>query len=120
MLGSFKTLNAEVNAFFDERVARGQKVAVWGASHQGFTLIAACGLADRVAYIIDSAPFKQNRFAPASHVPIVGPDHWFDEHAGTIIIIAPGYTDEIAGVIRTRFGSEVEVVALRSNCLERV
>ncbi len=31
------------------------------------------GLGEKASYIIDSAPFKQGRFAPASHLKIVPP-----------------------------------------------
>ena len=92
--------------------------AVWGASHQGFTLIPTLHLESFVSYIIDSAPFKQGKFAPASHLPIVAPDHFFEEPVDTILIVAPGYTQEIAGIIREKFGEHVCIATLRSRALE--
>ena len=74
-------------------------------------------------YIMDSAPFKQNRFAPASHLPIVAPDHFYEEPVDAILIVAPGYTDEIAGIIRQKYcGREhaTEIWTLRSNKLEEI
>ena len=71
-----------------------------------------------MSYIIDSAPFKQGRFAPASHLPIVAPEHFFQEPADAILIVAPGYTEEIASIIRERFGKQVEILALKSNHME--
>lgn len=53
-------------------------IAMWGAGHQGFTLAATTGMLGKVQYIIDSAKFKQGRFAPASHVPIVSPDYYYE------------------------------------------
>lgn len=111
-------LTAQMHAFLDQRAAQGKRVAVWGASHQGFTAVSSTGAADKIRYIIDSAPFKQGRFAPASHVPIVAPDHFFEDAVDSIIIIAPGYTDEIARTIRSRFGGGVEIAALRSASIE--
>ena len=73
-----------------------------------------------LAYIIDSAPFKQGRFAPASHVPIVPPEHYFEEPVDAVLIVAPGYTDEIAGIIKTRFGEKVEIMTLRTNRIEHL
>ena len=35
-------------------------------------------------------------------------------------VIAPGYTDEIAASIRQKFGTAVEIRAMRSNHLEMV
>ena len=77
-------------------------------------------LGKHLAYIIDSAPFKQGRFAPASHVPIMAPDHYFEEPVDAILIVAPGYTDEIAGIIKTRFGGKVETMTLRTNRIEHL
>ncbi len=98
----------------------GKSLAIWGASHQGFTLAATTALQDHAKYIIDSAPFKQGKFAPASHLLIVDPDYWHRDPADVILIAAPGYTEEIAGVIRSRYGTGVEILALRSDKLEEL
>ena len=117
-------ISREVNGLIDSLHEAGKTAAIWGASHQGFTLAATTKLGEKVAYIIDSAPFKQGRFAPASHIRIVPPDHWKEEPADTILIVAPGYTDEIAGIIREKFvkkdGSRPEILTLKSNHLERL
>ena len=98
--------------------AEGKRLAVWGASHQGFTLAATTGLKDSACYIIDSAAFKQGRFAPSSHLPIVAPEHFFEEPVDAVLIVAPGYSDEIAGIIRERFGKNVCVMTLRTDHIE--
>lgn len=104
-----------------ERLKQEKKtLAVWGASHQGFTLAATTCLGEAAEYMIDSAPFKQGRFAPASHLPIVGPEHYLEQPVDVILIVAPGYTKEIAGSIRSRFGAQVEILTLRSDHLENV
>ena len=116
----YKIVTGEVNNL-TERLSRDKKrLAMWGASHQGFTLASTSGLGEHLAYIIDSAPFKQGRFAPASHVPIVAPDHYFADPVDAILIVAPGYTDEIAGIIRKKFGEKVEVMTLRTNRIEKM
>ena len=95
-----------------------KRLAIWGASHQGFTLASTMGLGGQVSYIIDSAPFKQGKFAPASHLPIVKPDYFFEDPVDAILIVAPGHSDEIAGIIRQRFGSGVQVMTLKTNHIE--
>lgn len=97
---------------------QGRTLAIWGASHQGFTLAATTVLKDHARYIIDSAPFKQGRFAPASHLPIVAPEHYQEEPVDAVLIVAPGYTEEIAASIRSRFGADVEILTLRSDHVE--
>lgn len=116
----YKIVTGEVRALTDRLVREGRRLAMWGASHQGFTLASTSELGEHLAYIIDSAPFKQGRFAPASHVPIVAPDHYFEDPVDAVLIVAPGYTDEIAGIIKTRFGGKVETMTLRTNRIEHL
>lgn len=116
----YKIVTGEVRALTDRLVREGRRLAMWGASHQGFTLASTSELGEHLAYIIDSAPFKQGRFAPASHVPIVAPDHYFEDPVDAVLIVAPGYTDEIAGIIKTKFGEKVETMTLRTNRIEHL
>lgn len=115
---SYDRLSASVNAHIDHLSGSHRTMAIWGASHQGFTLAATTKLGGRVEYIIDSAPFKQGRFSPASHIPIVAPDYAVAHPVDEILIVAPGYTDEIAGIIRERFGENVRILVLRTDRIE--
>ena len=70
--------------------------------------------------IIDSAPFKQGRFAPASHIEIISPDDARKRELEAIVIVAPGYTDEIAGIIKTTFDKNIDVYTLMTDKLKRL
>ena len=120
LLECYVNLKREMETYMKYLDAWDKKVAIWGASHQGFTLAATTKLGEKARYIIDSAPFKHGKFAPSSHLPIVGPDHFHEHPVDAIIITAPGYTDEIAASIRQKFGTAVEIRAMRSNHLEMV
>lgn len=115
---SYDRLSASVNAHIDHLSESHRTMAIWGASHQGFTLAATTKLGGRVEYIIDSATFKQGRFSPASHIPIVAPDYAVAHPVDEILIVAPGYTDEIAGIIRERFDENVRILVLRTDRIE--
>ena len=91
---------------------------MWGASHQGLTILSSMGLAKHVQYVIDSAPFKQGKYTTGSHIPIVSVKHFHEDPVQAILIIAPGYTDEIASVIRNTLSKTILIYALRSNHLE--
>ncbi len=117
---SLDTIGREMEELTEELKDRGKSLAVWGASHQGFTLASTTAIGRFARYIIDSAPFKQGKYAPASHVPIVPPDHYHEDPVDAILIVAPGYTDEIAGIIKEKFGGHLEILALKSNHLERI
>lgn len=118
LLDCYVNLRKEMEVYMKYLDAWDKKVAIWGASHQGFTLAATTKLGKKAQYIIDSAPFKQGKFAPSSHLPIVAPDYFKEYPVDAIVITAPGYTDEIRASIRERFGEQVEVRAMRSNHLE--
>ena len=103
-----------------KKYAKAGKIAIWGASHQGFTLCATTGIADYVDCIIDSAPFKQGKYAPASHIPIISPDEARNRKLEAIIIVAPGYTNEIANIIKTTFENGIDIYTLMTDRLSRI
>lgn len=117
---SFNCLKHELLEHVNNYLAQGKKVAVWGASHQGFTLLSSLDLGNKISYIIDSATFKQGKYSPASHMPIVDKKHYFEEPVDSIIIMAPGYTDEIAAIIKQELNSNLDIRAIRSIHLERI
>ena len=94
---------------------RNGKIAIWGASHQCFALLGTSELRKFVEYVIDSAPFKQGKYTPSSHVPIVPPDYFFKHKVDCIIILAFFYEDEIAKLIRSKFGENIEVLCLHES-----
>ena len=84
-----------IKKFTEKLAAEGKSLALWGAGHQGFTIASTTALADAAEYIIDSAAFKQGRFAPASHLPIVSPQYFLKHPTDVVMIAAPGYIKEI-------------------------
>ncbi len=116
----YRVINQEIDELLEVLKEKGETLAVWGAGHQGFTLAATTRLRAAARYMIDSAPFKQGRYAPASHLPIVAPEHFFQEPVDAVLIVAPGYSDEIAGIIRKRFGEEVRILTVRTSHVERL
>jgi len=95
-----------------------RRVAVWGAGHQAFATIAMTGIASEIRYVVDSAPFKQGRFTPATHLPILAPEALRTDPVDAVIVMAASYSDEVAGIVREQFGPGLSVVILRENRLE--
>lgn len=120
LIESRAAIGREIEGLIGALKSRGRRLAIWGASHQGFTLASTTEIGGFAEYIIDSAPFKQGKYAPASHLPIVSPEHFKSSPVEAVLIVAPGYTDEIASIIREKFGRNVEILALKSNHLERM
>lgn len=115
---NYLIIRKDFEKYINQLEETNRTIAMWGAGHQGFTLAATTEMLGKVRYIIDSAKFKQGRFAPVSHVPIVSPDHFFDDPVDEILIVAPGYTDEIAGIIRKKYGIKVKIIVLRTERIE--
>ena len=88
---------------------KGLKLALFGAGHQGFTIAATTALSGYAAYIMDSAPFKQGRFAPASHIPIVSPEYFAEHPVDVVMVTAPGYVKEITAQLRKRYPDHPEL-----------
>lgn len=116
----FGLLQKEFEDFIQRYKKDGKNVAVWGASHQGFTIVASLEIGKDVKYIVDSAPFKQGKYSPASHVRIVAPQEFYDNPTDAIIIVAPGYTDEIKTNIQNACGDKVDIYTLRSEHIEKL
>lgn len=97
-----------------------KQVAVWGAGHQALALVSMLDLADKIKYVVDSATFKQGKFTPATHIPIVSPDKICSLPVDAIIVIAGSYSDEVAMIIRKKYDKNIDVSILRDFGLEKV
>jgi hypothetical protein len=62
-------------SFLIEQKRLGKKVAAYGAAAKGNTLLNYCGIKnDLIAFVVDANPHKQNKFLPASHIPVMNED----------------------------------------------
>lgn len=115
-----KNLQNEIYDIVSSLKENDRKLAIWGASHQGLTILSSMDFEDTVAYVIDSAPFKQGRYTASSHVKIVSPEYLKENPVNTVLIIAPGYTDEIASIIKEKYSKNIKIYALRGNSFEMI
>lgn len=97
-----------------------QKVAIWGAGHQALAVIALAGLAGKIRYVVDSAVFKQGKYTPATHIPIVSPEALDTDPVHAVIVMAASYSDEVAGIIKNKYSHNRNVAILRDSRLEVV
>lgn len=76
-------------SFLIEQKRLGKKVTAYGAAAKGNTLLNYCGIkSDLIDYIIDASPHKQNKFAPASHIPIYS-EKYLTANKPDYVIILP-------------------------------
>ena len=94
------------------------RVAVWGAGHQALAVLALADLSKRIRYVVDSAPFKQGRFTPATHIPIVAPATLNMDPVDAVIVMAASYSDEVARILQRDYSRHLRIWILRDSGLE--
>ena len=109
-------LRREIHEYIDSH----NRVAVWGAGHQSLAALALLDLGDKIKYIVDSAPFKQEKYTPVTHLPILSPSSLNVEPVDAIIIMAASYSDSVARKVRSGFDPRIHVAILRDSGLEEV
>ena len=74
----------------------GKKVAAYGAAAKGNTLLNYCGIKnDLIDFVVDANPHKQNKFLPASHIPVMNEDELKKNKPDFVIILPWNLKTEI-------------------------
>lgn len=75
----------------------GKSVAAYGAAAKGNTLLNYCGVKkDLVKFVVDANPAKQNKFLPASHIPVVNEAELKVSKPDYVIILPWNLREEIS------------------------
>ena len=78
----------EVLSFLIEQKRLGKKVAAYGAAAKGNTLLNYLGVKnDFISYVVDANPHKQNKYLPASHIPVVAESHLAKDRPDYVLIL---------------------------------
>lgn len=109
----------ELQDLIADCASRNARVAVWGAGHRTLALL-ALSKANDIAYIVDSAEFKQGKLSPVLHTPIVPPGRLRDDPVDLLIIMVPGlYPSEVLKVVK-RMNIESKIAMLKDNKIDFV
>jgi 2-polyprenyl-3-methyl-5-hydroxy-6-metoxy-1,4-benzoquinol methylase len=94
-----------------------KKIAVWGAGHRTLALLALSNLND-IAFVVDSAPFKQGKYTPVLHLDIVSPSRLKEDDIDLILVMVPGlYPDEVyKTLLQMKLSADIALV--RGNHIE--
>lgn len=83
-------------AFLIEQNQQGKTVVAYGAAAKGNTLLNYCGVKkDLIEFVVDASPYKQGKFLPASHVPVVSEEHIIETKPDFILILPWNIKDEV-------------------------
>jgi len=90
------TVKLDLTEFLIDQKKAGKKVAAYGAAAKGNTMLNYCGIKnDLIEFVVDANPHKQNKFLPASHIPVVNEQYLKDSRPDFIIIFPWNLKDEI-------------------------
>ena len=113
-MDSKKLLTEDINNYIDGF----SRVAAWGAGHQALAMLSLANLGDKIQYVVDDAPFKQNKYTPATHIPIVSSKNLDTDPVDAVIVMAASYSDEVATKLKESHGDRVNIAILRERGLE--
>jgi len=89
-------IRTELPALLRKLKAEGKRIIGYGASAKGNTLLNTCGLSTReLDYIIDNTPFKQNKVAPGSWIPVRPPEMLLKDQPDYALLLAWNFAPEI-------------------------
>jgi len=89
-------IRTELPALLRRLKAEGKRIIGYGASAKGNTLLNTCGITTKeLDYIIDNTPFKQNKIAPGSWVPVRPPECLLADQPDYALLLAWNFAPEI-------------------------
>jgi SAM-dependent methyltransferase len=83
-------------SFLIEARAAGKRIVGYGAPGKGNTLLNYCGIrTDFLDFTVDRNPYKQGKFTPGTHIPILAPERLFEARPDYVLILPWNLQDEI-------------------------
>jgi SAM-dependent methyltransferase len=89
-------LRCDLVNMLSELKAEGKRIAVYGASAKGSTLMNYFGLGSTMLdFVVDRSTVKQGRYTPGTHLPIYSPDVLLKEKPDYVLLLTWNFADEI-------------------------
>src|SRR5581483_3322199 len=90
------TLKADLVGLLRRLKGEGERLAAYGASAKGSTLLNYCGVgAETLDFVADRSTVKQGRYTPGTHLPIVPPAALVERMPDFTLLLTWNFADEI-------------------------
>ena len=82
--------------FLLDQKKEGKTIVAYGAAAKGCTFLNYAGIKnDLISYVCDASVFKQGKFLPGSHIPIISPNEIIKIKPNLILVLPWNIIDEI-------------------------
>jgi SAM-dependent methyltransferase len=86
----------KILSFLIEAQSKGKVTVGYGAPGKGNTLLNYCGIrSDFIEYTVDRNPYKQGKYLPGTHIPILRPEKILETRPDYVFILPWNLKDEI-------------------------
>ena len=90
------TLKDELVGFLRSLKRAGHRIAAYGASAKGSTLMNVFGIgAELLDFVVDRSTLKQGNFTPGNHLPILGPEALMERRPDYVLLLTWNLAEEI-------------------------
>jgi SAM-dependent methyltransferase len=91
-----ESLRGELLALLGDLKARGKRIAIYGASAKGSTLLNYFRLGrETFDFVVDRSTVKQGYYTPGTHLPIHAPEKLLAEMPDYVLLLTWNFADEI-------------------------
>ena len=89
-------LRSDLLALLRRLKQEGKRIAVYGASAKGSTLLNYFGIgAETLDYVVDRSTVKQGKYTPGTHLPILPPARLLEDMPDDVLLLTWNFADEI-------------------------
>ena len=89
-------LRHELISLLGQLKREGRRIAVYGASAKGSTLLNYFGIgSDVLDFVVDRSPVKQGRYTPGTHLKIFSPEKLIEDRPDYCLLLSWNFVDEI-------------------------
>ena len=91
-----RALQTRIPEFLSSLKKDGKTIAGYGAAAKGVVLANYCNVrSDLLTFVADRSPYKQGKWMPGVHLPVVSPERIFEAKPDYLFVLAWNFFDEI-------------------------